>query len=69
MEGASGVEVVFPYEVANSPLEMRALLEKYDLDVAALNVNIKAEPEFRDGSLSAKDPAARARAIQFRANP
>lgn len=64
MEGMSGVEVVFPYESNNSD-ELKELLQKNQLQVAAINVNVKAEPEFRNGGLTSVDPAIRKRAIQF----
>ena len=64
IDGMDGVEIVYPYEV-NDPVEVKALLEKYKLNVAAVNVNIKAEPEFRNGSVTSSDPAIRAKAVQF----
>ena len=33
--------------------------------MAAINVNVKAEPEFRAGGLTSTDPAIRQRAVQF----
>jgi xylose isomerase len=64
IEGMSGVEVIVPYE-AKDPLRLKALLSKYRLEIAAINVNVKAEPEFRNGGLTSTDPAIRARAVQF----
>jgi len=64
IDGFSGVEVVFPYEVS-SPQNLLDLTAKYELGIAAVNVNIKAEPEFRDGGLISNDAAVRAKAIQF----
>ena len=65
IENVSGVEMVFPYEVLGDPHEMKRLLAKHSLAVAAINVNVKAEPEFRNGSLTAADPAVRAKAVEF----
>jgi xylose isomerase len=65
MEGISGVEMVFPYEVCDDPDDMRQLLKKYSLGVSAVNVNVKAEPEFRNGSLTSTDANVRAKAIEF----
>ncbi|MEJ2701801.1 MAG: sugar phosphate isomerase/epimerase [Sedimentisphaerales bacterium] len=62
--GVSGVEVVFPYEVNDAP-RLTALLKEHHLDVAAINVNVKAEPEFRDGGLTSTDKAIREKAIRF----
>ena len=64
MEGMSGVEVIFPYEV-NDAVSLKSLLIKYKLGIAAVNVNVKAEPEFRNGGLTSTDPAVRRRAVQF----
>ena len=48
IDGYDGVEIVYPYEV-NDPQETTELLKKHNLKVAAVNVNVKAEPEFRNG--------------------
>jgi xylose isomerase len=64
MRGMSGVEVIFPYETKNAET-LKALLAKYKLTMAAVNVNVKAEPEFRAGGLTSTDPAIRKRAVQF----
>ena len=65
MEGISGVEMVFPYEVCDDPHEMKQLLEKFSLGISAVNVNVKAEPEFRNGSLTSTDPDVRNKAVDF----
>ncbi|UCD49019.1 MAG: sugar phosphate isomerase/epimerase [Phycisphaerales bacterium] len=64
IDGVSGVEVVFPYEVNDAP-GLVSLLKKNDLSVAAINVNVKAEPEFRDGGLTSTDGAVREKAVRF----
>ena len=64
MEGMSGVEIVYPYE-AKDPALLRTLLAKHKLALAAVNVNVKAEPEFRNGGLTSTDAGIRARAVQF----
>jgi xylose isomerase len=64
IEGYDGVEIVFPYEV-NDPALTRQLLDKHRLNVAAINVNIKAEPEFKNGGLTSHDPDVRAKAVRF----
>ncbi|HNS53561.1 MAG TPA: hypothetical protein PKH25_02145, partial [Syntrophales bacterium] len=48
IRGYDGVEIVYPYEVSD-PALTRGLLRKYRLKVAAVNVNVKAEPEFLNG--------------------
>ncbi len=62
--GYTGVEIVYPYEV-HDPAETSSLLKKHGLSVAAVNVNIKAEPEFLQGSLTSPDAGIRNKAIQF----
>jgi xylose isomerase len=44
---------------------MKRLVAKYSLAISAVNVNVKAEPEFRNGSLTATDPVVRAKAVEF----
>lgn len=64
IDGYKGVEIIYPYEVKD-PAETKAVLDKYSLEVAAINVNVKAEPEFRNGGLTSLDPEVRAKAVQF----
>ena len=64
IEGCDGVELVYPYEV-NDPKATRKLLDKYSLNIAAVNVNVKAEPEFRNGGLTSHDKDIRAKAVRF----
>jgi xylose isomerase len=64
IEGMSGVEVIFPYETKD-PVLFRSLLAKHRLDIAAVNVNVKAEPEFRNGGLTSTDAGIRKQAVQF----
>ena len=64
MDGMDGVEVVYPYE-ANDAAQLASLVQKYGLGIAAINVNVKAEPEFRNGGLTSRDAAVRAKAVTF----
>jgi xylose isomerase len=64
IQGYTGVEIVYPYEV-NNPEETILLLKKYRLDVAAVNVNIKSEPEFRNGGLTSHKKHIREKAVRF----
>ena len=64
IRGYSGVEIIYPYEVQDAA-KTRALLEKNNLEVAAVNVNVKAEPEFRSGGLTSLKAEVRQRAVQF----
>jgi xylose isomerase len=64
IEGYNGVEIVYPYEV-HDPNLTRQALDKYGLKVAAINVNVKAEPEFRNGGLTSHDKSIRDKAVGF----
>ena len=64
IEGYDGVEIVYPYEVKD-PAQTKVILDKFGLNVAAVNVNVKAEPEFRNGGLTSHEPDVRAKAVQF----
>lgn len=64
MKGMTGVECIFPYETGEAA-DFKKLLRKYKLKPAAVNVNVKAEPEFRAGGLTSLKKATRRRAVQF----
>ena len=64
IEGYDGVEIVYPYEV-NDVEATKTALKKYNLNVAAVNVNVKAEPEFRNGGLTSTDQKIRDKAVLF----
>ena len=64
IEGYDGVEIVYPYEVSD-PKTTREILDKYNLNIAAVNVNVKAEPEFRNGGLTSHDKGVRDKAVRF----
>ena len=62
IEGFTGVEMVFPYE-NGEPGETRAWMDRYNLDFAAINVNVKKEAEWVPGALSRPDKGIRDRAV------
>lgn len=62
--GFSGVELVYPYEVG-SPEETKEWLQRYNLNLAAINVNIKKETEWVPGALSRPVKEIRDRAVQM----
>lgn len=62
IEGFDGVEMVFPYE-NTTPEETKALMDKYKLNFAAINVNVKKEAEWVAGSMSRSDKGIRDRAV------
>jgi xylose isomerase len=45
--------------------ELKTLTSKYKINIAAINVNVKAEPEFRNGGLTSNKKEIRAKAVQF----
>jgi xylose isomerase len=64
IEGYDGVEIVYPYEVSD-PVETREILNRHNLNIAAVNVNVKDEPEFRNGGLTSHDKEIRDKAVRF----
>lgn len=64
IDGFTGVEMIFPYE-NKSPSETMALMNKYGLEFAAINVNIKKEAEWVPGALSRPDKGIRYRAVDM----
>lgn len=64
IDGYDGVEIVYPYEVSDAG-RTRSSLDRYGLQVAAVNVNVKAEPEFRNGGLTSNRPEVREKAVRF----
>ena len=64
IDNIDGVEVVYPYEVPSSD-ELKRLLAKYSLKIAAINVNVKNEPEFILGGLTSEDPKIRKKAVSM----
>ena len=64
IKGYDGVEIVYPYEVKD-PVETREVLARHNLNIAAINVNVKAEPEFRNGGLTSHDKNIRRKAVGF----
>ncbi len=64
VKGAAGVEIVYPYECEDLAAVKRAL-KRHKLGVAAVNVNIKAEPDFGRGSASVTARRLRDKAVRF----
>jgi xylose isomerase len=64
IEGADGVEIVSPYEVLD-PETTRRLASERGIQFAAVNANVKAEPEFRDGGLTSPNRDVRKKAVGF----
>ena len=51
IKGFDGVEMVFPHETS-SPEEISSMMRELQLNWAAINVNVKKDPQFVPGSLS-----------------
>lgn len=51
IKGFDGVEMVFPHETS-SPEEISSMMRELQLNWAAINVNVKKDPQFVAGSLS-----------------
>lgn len=64
LEGFSGVEIVYPYEVPEPDL-CREKLAAHGLSVSAINANVKAEPDFRNGGLTSTDKMIRNKAVRY----
>ncbi|WP_194775366.1 sugar phosphate isomerase/epimerase family protein [Pararhodonellum marinum] len=64
IDGCDGVEVVYPYETGDAA-ETKAWMEELGLKFAAINANIKKEPQWVGGSISRNDPALRKGAIDI----
>ena len=66
VEGATGVEAVYPFDFQDmTPQSYAELLQARDLVISSVNVNIKAEPKFHRGALTSIDPGIRAEAVQY----
>jgi xylose isomerase len=64
MEDVDGVELVYPYEVPEAAV-LKSILAGKALSIAAINVNVKSEPEFVMGGITSRDPGIRKKAISF----
>jgi xylose isomerase len=64
INGFDGVEMVFPYETSQTE-ETKKWMSEFNLNFAAINVNIKKEAEWVPGALSRPDKAVRDRAVDM----
>ena len=64
VERCGAVELVYPGEL-DDIAEIKRLLEKYELEVSTVNVNIKKDELFHQGALTSPKPAVRAHAIEY----
>ncbi len=61
--GCAGIEIVYPSEFSDPDASVKTLKDS-GWPVAAVNLNVKSETKWRDGSFTSNDPAVRADAIQ-----
>lgn len=61
--GLAGIEIVYPRDFANIE-ELAATLARLNLGVAAVNANIKSDPDFVAGALTSPDAAVRRKAVE-----
>lgn len=64
VELCDAVELVFPGELSDIEIA-KDQLEKHNLAVSTVNVNIKADEIFHRGALTSPDPAVRAKAVEY----
>lgn len=64
VQGVTGVELKYPNDFGDIN-KVLSLLQKHNLMLSAVNVDIKDAAHFRHGALSARDPHARQKAIQL----
>jgi xylose isomerase len=62
VHGMDGIEVVYPSEFAN-PNEAIQLLKDSGLAISAVNLNVKSEKRWENGSFTSPDPKIRAAAV------
>lgn len=64
VQGLAGIELVHPAQVTPDNLEeVRTCLKETGLQAASIAASISSKPQFRGGSLTSDDPAARREAI------
>jgi len=64
LEDVAGVELVYPSDFED-PGKTQDLIEDLDLGVSALNVNIKSEPKWNRGALTARSGETREEAVRY----
>ncbi len=66
IEGIKGLELIYPYDCPDVN-QIKELQAQYGLEIAAINVNVKAEPDFRDGSYTNPSSKVRKLAMEYTA--
>lgn len=65
--GIEGIEVVYPQDFEDVSATIKAIRET-GLPVSAVNLNIKSEPKFKNGSFTNPDPKVREESTQYLKN-
>lgn len=64
MKDVNGVEMVYPYEVPEAS-QLKRMVSDRDIHFAAINVNVKSEPEFLLGGVTSIHKEIREKAVRF----
>jgi len=64
LDGAGGVELVYPVDVGDLE-RVKPLVAESGLVVSAVNLNIKSDPRWRNGSFTNPDVAVRREAVEW----
>lgn len=64
VEGVSGVEMVYPTDLSDIG-QVKDLLAKCNLKLAVVNVNLKGDPRWHLGALTARDESTRTEALRW----
>ena len=62
--GVTGVEIVYPHELTDLAA-VKDALQQLHLSVSAINVNVKSDPQFVNGSITSPDADIRAQAVDY----
>lgn len=66
LKGVSGVEITYPCDCNEENYEtIKPILEEGNLSIIGMGVELVCDKEWKDGSLSAMDPARRAKSVSL----
>ena len=64
VQGVDGIEPVYPNDFVDGQASID-LIRNSGLPISAVNLNVKGEPQWRQGSFTSPDPAVRAMAVSY----
>jgi xylose isomerase len=64
IKGIDGIEIVYPQDFPNVSQTLR-MVKDSGLDVSALNLNVKGEKKWQNGSFTNRDPNLRREAVDY----